>query len=148
MDENTDTGPGEGHNSQNMTDAEKTQLIKSTCAELDALEEQRAEISDQIKKLKHTNIKGKLGMKIADFNFARRLYSLDGNDRDQFLASIKTTFNALGVGDQLDFIAAMERAHGPANADDDDGYGDPVQQSDGPGTNAPAYSEDIPDEAA
>lgn len=118
--------PGEGHNSDGEID--RPALIKSTCAELDRLEGERKELSDKISKLKNENIKGKLGMKIADFNITRRLYSLEGDNRDQLLATIKEGFDALGAGDQLDFIAAMERTQGPANQEsDDDGYGETGQ---------------------
>jgi hypothetical protein len=116
--EQTNQAPGEGHNSE-MSEHEKAQFIKTTCAQLDELEAERKAVSEKIKKLKHTNIKGKLGMKIADFNFARGLYGIDGDDRAEFLSTIKTTFDALGAGDQLDFVAAMERAHGAGGADPD-----------------------------
>src|SRR3546814_10647644 len=68
-----------------------------------------------MRELKQTRIKGDLGMKIADFNAAYRLYKLEDDDRDTFLDAIRETFEALGIGQQLDWLKA---------ADDDAGVSD------------------------
>ena len=102
---------GVGHNS-NM----RAQVINEAMAELTKLEGDRREVSEAIRSLKQTRIKGDLGMKIMDFNAAYRLYQLEGDDRAEMLDTIRETFEALGAGDQLDWVAASERANKPAEA--------------------------------
>tara|TARA_Y100000310_G_C20568932_1_gene756971 strand:+ start:407 stop:754 length:348 start_codon:yes stop_codon:yes gene_type:complete len=101
LDSNT---PASGDNSN-----ARKQTILEVCATLDDLDAQRKQISDKAREVKNKRIKGDLGMKISDFNIARRLYSLEGDHRDEMLDTIRETFDALGVGEQLDFIAAGER---------------------------------------
>lgn len=84
--------------------------IVNVIQRLAALDEERKSISDTIAAIKQKEIKGDLGMKISDFNVARRLYLLEGDDRRQMLATIKETFDALKIGEQLDFISAMSQA--------------------------------------
>lgn len=92
-----------------LNSAARATEIVAVIKELAALDDQRAEISTEINKLKQQRIKGGLGMKIADFNMARRLYALEGGDRDELLATMRETFDALGVGSQLDWIEATNR---------------------------------------
>ena len=99
--EATEAGPG--HNSE-----QRRNTIKSACAEISELEEQRKEIGQQIRTIKQKRVKGDLGMKISDFNAAYRLYLLEGDDRSQFFATLRETFRALGVGDQLNFLDVPE----------------------------------------
>lgn len=89
-------------------------IIQSVCREIEALEDERASINDSIRELKSKKIKGDLGMKIADFNAAYRLYKLEDEKRDQYLDTLKECFDALGAGDQLNFLPAME-ADAPEN---------------------------------
>lgn len=84
----------------------RRQVILDVCAELASLEARRREIGEQIAELKQTRIKGDLGMKISDFSAAYRLYRLDDEDRDQFIDTLRETFEALGVGGQLDWLSA------------------------------------------
>ena len=88
--------------------AARKDTIRDVCKKLQALESQRKDISEEIASLKQTKIKGDLGMKIGDFNTAYRLYQLEGDDRDQLLDTLRETFEALGVGAQLDFLGAMK----------------------------------------
>lgn len=100
------TGAGEesgrvtaGHNAK-----VRKETIVDVCRQLHTLEAERKGISEQINELKQTRIKGELNMKIADFNAAYRLYGLENADRDQFFDALRETFEALGVGGQLDFL--------------------------------------------
>ncbi len=85
----------------------RNEVIRQACADIAALEAQRKSIGDQIKAIKQQRVKGDLGMKIGDFNAALRLYSLEGDARDQFFDTLRETFNALGAGQQLDWVDAM-----------------------------------------
>lgn len=108
-----------GHNAQ-----ARKKIIRDVCRELVQLEGKRKEIGEKISELKNTKIKGDLGMKIADFAMAYRLYQLEGEDRDKLFDTLRETFQALGVGAQLDWIdgignEAAERAamDDPASAE-------------------------------
>lgn len=102
---NAGNGPGKGHNS-----APRKKIIRDACSEITSLEAERKAIGEQIRTIKTVKIKGELGLKIGDFNVALRLYQLEGADRDQLLDTVRETFEALGVGEQLDWITASQRA--------------------------------------
>ena len=102
---------GQQHNAALRADA-----IRSVCTELAGLEAQRDEIGEQIRSVKQTKIKGDLGMKIADFNAAFRLYKLEDDDRSTFLDTLRETFEALGIGMQSSFLGVLDRET-PARAD-------------------------------
>ena len=87
-------------------------VIRSVCAELRTLEAERKVISDQIAAVKQKKIKGDLGMKIANFNVIRRVYMLEGDARNEFFDDLRENFEALGVGDQLNFLTVAEKANG------------------------------------
>lgn len=101
----TNAGNGKGHNSQ-----ARAGLICEACRKITALQDKRAAINAEMSEIKNTDIKGALGMKVADFQIALRLYQLEGRDRDQLLDTVREIFNAQGVGEQLDWITASERA--------------------------------------
>ena len=101
--------PGDGADVVPLNSQARDAMIVSTIKELDALDVEKQAISDKIREIKMSNIKGTLGMKIADFNIARRLHALEGGDRDELLSTVQETFAALGVGQQLDWIKAAER---------------------------------------
>lgn len=114
------------------------QAIRDVCSQLLSLEDRRTGISDQIRELKNAKIKGELGMKIADFNLAYRLYKLEHEDRDETLLTIRRMFNALDIGQQLDFMSAIDDGTTPESeaADDLDDLGaasdeEPADKSDG-----------------
>jgi uncharacterized protein (UPF0335 family) len=98
---------GAGHNAK-----ARKKVIVNTIRRLEALEAERKLVSEQIAEIKAKEIKGDLGMKITDFNVARRLYALEGEDRRELFATLRETFSALGAGDQLDFIDAMRGEKG------------------------------------
>jgi hypothetical protein len=83
-------------------------LIVQICKALDDLEAQRDRISAEIRELRNTKIKGELDMKLSDFAFVRRLYKLEDNDRTRLFTTLHEGFNALGVGDQLSFMTALD----------------------------------------
>lgn len=95
--------PASGGNSAARKDA-----IRKVIKDLKALEAKREVITADIRELKQTVIKGDLNLKMADFAFARRLYDLDTDDRNTFFGTLRETFDALGQGDQLGFLDALE----------------------------------------
>lgn len=84
-------------------------IIIDVCRKVSDLEAKRKEIGAEISAIKNKRIKGDLGMKVGDWNISYRLYQLEGKDRDQLLATVRETFAALGVGDQLDWLEAAGR---------------------------------------
>lgn len=94
----------------------RKKIILETIKGAAEIEAKVAALNEQKRELIQSNIKGKLGMKIADFAAARRVYSLEQEDRDQFFDTLRETFEALGVGAQLDFLAATAPANdGPVS---------------------------------
>ena len=104
-----DGAAGAGHNSEKSSiikdPAERAALIESTVREVALLESERKELGERIRALKSANIKGRLGLKIGDFNAAFRVFNLEDDGRTAFLKTLRETFDALGVGEQLDFLA-------------------------------------------
>jgi len=88
----------------------RAEIIQEVCRKVSELEAKRKQIGADISELKNKRIKGDLSMKIGDFNIAYRLYNLEGDARDELLDTVRETFNALGVGEQLDWLQASERA--------------------------------------
>lgn len=84
-------------------------IIVGVCRQVSQLESKRKVIGEEIREIKNKQIKGDLGMKIGDFNVAYRLYQLEDEARDQLLSTVRETFLALGVGQQLDWLEASER---------------------------------------
>lgn len=115
------------------------QVIKDVCAQILTLEDRRSSISEQIRSLKNEKIKGDLGMKIADFNLAFRLYKLEHEDRDETLDTFRRVFSALDLGQQLDWVQTFSDGTTPESeeaAGDLDDLGaasteEPAEQSDG-----------------
>lgn len=99
------TTPTEGHNSE-----ARKKIINDVCRQVAELEAERAEIGAQIREIKQKRIKSDLGMKLADFNAALRLYRLDDDAQATFLDTLRETFQALGKGSQLDFLAVQQKA--------------------------------------
>lgn len=85
----------------------RAETIRDACKQITELEGERKSIGEAIRAVKQTLVKGDLGMKIGDFNAALRLYKLEGDDRAEFFDTLRETFEALGIGGQLDFINAL-----------------------------------------
>lgn len=90
--------------------AARADMIRTVIREELEDELERDAISERIRKRRQTVIKGALGMKIADFAAAKRLYTLEDNDRDQYFDTLRETFEALQKGGQLDFLDGMRSA--------------------------------------
>lgn len=105
---------GSDHDSPPKTHnmAARKQIIRSVCKEIVNLEKKIAELNAEKSSLLQKKIKGDLGMKIADFNVTLRVYRLEGEDRNDLFDTMRETFDALGVGGQLNFLDSM-RAEAP-----------------------------------
>ena len=103
------------------TRSARRQIILDVCRDVAVLEAERKEVSERIRAIKAKRIKGDLGMKIADFDIAFRLYGLEGQARDELLAAVRELFDAQGVGGQLDWVDAVQRvdAAGTEHVDED-----------------------------
>ena len=88
----------------------RAQIIREAIRDIASLEAERKSISEQIRSIKQTRIKGDLGMKIADFQAAYRLYCLEDESRNTFFDAMRETFSALGVGEQLNWLDAADAA--------------------------------------
>ncbi len=90
-------GANIGHNV-----GETKQLIAGAAQEIIQLEAQIAGIREEI-----TEVRGRIkgtGIKMKDFNVAKRLYELEGDERNDALDSIRLCCEALGVGSQGDLF--------------------------------------------
>lgn len=103
-------GDGIGHNSEpaQVYDAtaraaliqDAARRISNLEAEIKVLRENKAQIVAEI-------VKGKLGMKAADFKLALRAHKLEDDDRARYLDTLRECFQALGIGQQGDLFGAM-----------------------------------------
>jgi hypothetical protein len=107
----------------------RAQAIRDACRDIANLEAERDGVSEQIREIRQKIVKGELGMKLADFGMAYRLYKLEDDDRDELFGTIRECFSALGVGEQLDFLKAVDKAAAPgAGPVDADGFSTAAQQ--------------------
>lgn len=84
--------------------AARADTIRTACRQITELEAERSGIGESIREIKQKLVKGDLGMKLADFNAALRLYRLESDDRNEFFDTLRETFAALGIGEQLDWL--------------------------------------------
>jgi hypothetical protein len=78
-------------------------------AAVDYIAQRQAEVKSinaDINEYRQKHIKGDLGMKLADFAAVYRVSQLEVEDRDQLLDTLQEGFAALGIGGQLDWVAA------------------------------------------
>lgn len=92
--------------------AARASIIREACETIGELERQVDGIKAEIKMVKETRVKGDLGMKIADFNLAYKLYQAGQDERDGLFDTMRECFLALGVGMQLNWLDAAEQAGG------------------------------------
>lgn len=93
----------------------RADILRESMTDILRLESEIAGIREDIKEIKHAKIKGKLGMKLSDFNVVKRAYELEDKDRKMFLDTLREGFAALDIGEQASFLPAFESA-GPAEA--------------------------------
>lgn len=60
------------------------------------------------------------GLKTADVSVVMRLYELEIEDQNKSLSSMKTLMRALDIGQQFDFVTALQQIDGDADQAEDD----------------------------
>jgi ribosome modulation factor len=132
--ENVEHGGG-----KKLTPVERQKIIRMVIQECRSLTAEAQSINAQRRELLNKHVKGDLGMKIADFNSVLRLSSLEDDDRDVYLATLRETFAALEIGQQLDFLNATGgiKATPTAGPVDADGFATGAQAQ---ATEAEAYN--------
>ena len=103
---NPDSG-NQGHNSKHIKET-----IRSVADRVIRLQEEKAGIMAVIREAK-AEVKG-LGIKMADFNAAMRLYVLEDEDRAESVDNMKIAFEALGIGAQGDLFPDAAKPAKPA----------------------------------
>lgn len=93
-----------------LNSAARAAIIREAHQEIAEFEKQVAGLKAEIKAIVETRIVAGLGMKKADFALARKLYALDMDDRGALQDTIRECFSALGVGEQLNWLDAVETA--------------------------------------
>jgi hypothetical protein len=85
----------------------RAEIIRSIKAELDEIEIAKAALSLRAKKAKG-RIKAELGEKVADFNVLIRFVDLEEDPRSELNRLLREGFAALGVGQQMNFMDAID----------------------------------------
>lgn len=119
---NDDT-PGVGHNqlTQAQRDKKLNQAINAQIALKKRMATTAAEFRQERQESVVSVVKDELGMTLADFNILVRAKTLKNDDEnaeayDLFCATMREGFNALGMGDQLNFLDAIEKDEGEDKA--------------------------------
>ena len=76
--------------------ANRKEIIRNACKELDAIDVEMEPLKTRVKEIKG-RIKADLDMKLTDFNAIRRVYKLEGDDRDAFLDTLREGLEALEI---------------------------------------------------
>lgn len=92
-----------GHNAK-----ARAAQIKKAFKDMERLDGQIADLRADQTKIKDA-IKNDLGMKKGDFMAAYRMAQMDADNRDALLDTCRECFDAMGLGDQLDFEQVARR---------------------------------------
>ena len=87
---------------------ERADIIRSAIRYIEDRESEIKAIREDINEYKAKHVKGDLGFKLSDFNAIMRVAKLEGDDRDEFLDTLREGFAAIGVGQSVDWVAAAE----------------------------------------
>lgn len=107
----------------------RKKLIVETCTHLATLDAKIKRLQEERREIVSTNIRGSLGMKVADFNAAYRLSKLENDDRDTMIDTVVETFSALGLGRQLDMfreLKSTDKESSPKGSTSDNGDPQPA----------------------
>lgn len=101
-----DGAPAEGKDQEpEVTNKkERAVLIRKANAALNKIAKEVEALQAEAREVKGTIIKGKLGMKMVDFNFAARLLSLEDEALAQMVDTIREVGEAGGKTKQLELI--------------------------------------------
>ena len=93
-----------------LNSAARAEIIRDADATVSEYERQIDGIKAEIKAVIETRIVAGLGMKKRDFALARKLVAMDNDECSTLQDVIRETFAALGVGQQLNWLDAVEGA--------------------------------------
>jgi hypothetical protein len=91
-----------------LNSAARAEIIREAHLTLSDFEAQIKGLKAEAKAIIETRIVAGLGMKKRDFAHARALIEMDQEERDALQDTIRETFAALGVGQQLNWLDATE----------------------------------------
>lgn len=100
--------PPNDHNMGEEDPQTRADILKEAMREIIAGEADIAALRESISEIKHEKIKGKLGMKLSDFNVLKRAYLMEDKDKKVFLDTLREGFAALEIGEQASFLDALE----------------------------------------
>lgn len=87
--------------------------IKSIFRRLQDIEERRAlsnkAFSKERSDIVNKEVKGDLGMQMEDFNLSYRLHKLSGEKLNSCLSTMRLCFNAIGLGEMVNFVEVLEQ---------------------------------------
>jgi hypothetical protein len=89
--------------------AARAELIRDAVHMLADFEAQAKALNAEIREYKQKHIKGDLGFKLADWNAVYRVSQLEVEDRNELLDCIREGFDALGIGQVVDWVDAAQR---------------------------------------
>ena len=104
--------------------AARAELIRDAVRWLAEREAELKAANAKIREYKQKHIKGDLGFKLADWNAVYRVSQLEVEDRNELLDCIREGFDALGIGQVVDWVDAAQvtpsrRGNGYAEPDPD-----------------------------
>jgi len=92
--------------------AERAEIIAEACETIAEFERQIDGLKSEIKTIKETRVKGRLGMLIKDFDLAYKLFHSQREPDDGLFDTIREVFAALNPGGQSDWVSAAEHGEG------------------------------------
>ncbi len=108
MAENLKDAASPGHNSGNISDEEKMDLIRKLDEDLSPIEREMEALNNKKKDLRR-DFKKITGIVQADFNGARRLALIEDEDEQKAKTdNLELCFNALSQNSQLSFFDSVE----------------------------------------
>jgi hypothetical protein len=84
-------------------------MIREAVRHVATLKAEADAVNTRIRKYKDEVVRGNLGFKISDFNAVCKIAQLEVADRDELLDTLRESFEALGIGQVVDWVAAAER---------------------------------------
>jgi len=93
-----------GHNS-----ADRQAILQKAYRDLETMEAEIKKLNEEKNSYRQKHVKGTLQMKLGDFDAARRIFSMEGDRRDEYIDALRENFIAIGIHEQFDWIAADER---------------------------------------
>lgn len=88
---------------------DRAALIRKTVADIAALDAKIEALQAEKRGIKNERIKGKLGMKVKDFNFAANYHDMERDSRADFTSTLREVSSALKTGETINFLDVIEK---------------------------------------